>query len=131
MYGRPFVCCHNTCDFVMSPDPPGFTANALFLPSAMNLSTVSYSARVIVPSLFASILSKNPSNAFPASSFDSAPSLFLSRSVSILSNGGSWFPLSPAPPGAQPAKYSAPSVATGDVQQPDGIPATDHFSSPV
>jgi len=30
-----------------------------------------------------------------------------------------------------PAKNSRPSAATGLLQQPEGMPATDHFSSPV
>ena len=35
------------------------------------------------------------------------------------------------PPDDEPAKNNLPSAVTGDEQHPDGMPATDHFSSPV
>ena len=78
MYGRPFVFFQSTCDFVTSPVPPAFSANALFFPSAMNLRIASHSSRVILPSLFASWLSKKSfKNVFSASVLGDDPVLVL------------------------------------------------------
>src|SRR5688572_15363211 len=96
----------------------------------MNLIIASHSSRVTFPSLFVSWLSKNPWNAFSASARDNAPSLSVSRSLSIESYVGICISLSSAPLD-EPAKKRLPSAATGDEQQAAGMPLTDHFSAPV
>src|SRR5262245_3177392 len=132
MYGRPLDFVQSTCVFVTSPLPPALTANALFFPSDMNRRSASYSSRVIFPSLFVSSASKKPANSFPPSSREMAPSPSLSNRFSSSSNGGIWFSFtSSGPPGDQPAKNTVPSATTGEGQHPDGMPPTDHRSSPV
>src|SRR5262245_53133434 len=96
----------------------------------MNLIIVSHSSRVILPSLFKSWLSKKPWKALSASSRDRAPSLSLSKSLSIESNVGSCISLSFGPPGPPPAKNKVPSAMTGEGQHPEGIPFKNHFSEP-
>src|SRR5262245_9159080 len=119
IHGRPLVFFQRTCELVMSPVPPVFRANALFLPSDMNLIIVSHSSRVIFPSLLASWLSKKPPKALSASSLDSAPSPSLSKSLSMESNDGILNSLSSAPP-PPPAKKRVPSATTGEGMHPEG-----------
>src|SRR6476469_7409861 len=98
----------------------------------MNLTTASHSARVTFPSLFSSTGSKKSlKKVVAASAFVMTSLSFALACLWTSSNGGSGDSLSPAPPGDQPAKYTTPSAATGDVHGADGIPAADHFSAPV
>ncbi len=114
----------------MSPVPPGLSANAVFLAAATIASALSHSARVILPSLFASIVSKKPLSTPAVISFlASAPSPLLSP-ISNKSNGGSLKLVSSAAPGDQAAKYRSPSEVTGDARVAVGMPVTNHFSSP-
>src|SRR5262245_20711431 len=97
----------------------------------MNLMTVSHSSRVTFPSRFASTgPKKSLSMVHGASSLVIASFSFALACLWMVSHGGSWNSLSSEEPGDQPAKNTAPSIGTGDVQGADGIPATDHFSSP-
>ena len=88
----------------MSPAPPAFTRNAEFLAALMNLICASHSARVMNPSLSASLLSKNPfRNVFSLSSRLILPSLSASPSSSSLSKFGILKSLSAGSPGDHPA----------------------------
>src|SRR5215469_11548601 len=131
-YGRPFFFFQSTWVLVTSPVPPAFSANALFFAAAMSFMLASHSARVILPSLFVSLLSKNPlSMVFSEPALVRCPSFSSPACFRMSSNDGILKSLSAASPGDQPAKNRVPPAATGVVQHADGIPATDHISSPV
>src|SRR5262245_15106387 len=109
-YGIPLVCLQATWVADTSPFPPDLTANTLFLPDDISLTMDSYSSRVILPSLFRSLLSKNPfRNVLSLSALEIAPSPSASPCLSRSSNVGILNSLSSALPGEYPAYRTTPS----------------------